>query len=480
MVAEAKTLERDTKTVNRLPDVLAKQREAFGRAPYPTVEQRIANLDKFAEMVKNNIDAFCEAVNQDFSARSADETKMAELMTTLDGIKYYKRNLKKWMKPVKRKVGLAQWPGTAAVVYQPVGVVGVIVPWNYPIYLATGPLMAALAAGNRVMIKMSEFTPHTGALFAKLIAETFSEDEVAVFNGEVEVAQAFSGLPFDHLLFTGSSNVGKHVMRAAAENLTPVTLELGGKSPCIIGRDFPMADAVERLSFGKCLNAGQTCVAPDYILCPQDRVDEFVTAYTKQVSQMYPSVKANPDFTSIVNDRQYQRLQGYLAEARDKGADVRAINPQNEDLSDTRKMPFTLVLNASDDLKVMQDEIFGPILPVVPYQSLADAIGHVNDRPRPLALYYFDWDKENGKRVLHETHSGGACINDTVFHVAVDDIPFGGIGNSGMGHYHGYEGFLTFSHAKGIYQKGRFNASKNVMPPYGGKLQQLVLKFFLR
>lgn len=480
MVADVKTMEREADIVAQMRAVFDKQKLAFGQQPYPDAASRRASLDKLRELMLANIDAFCAAANQDFSARSSDETKMAEIMTTLEGAKYYKKNLKKWMKPEKRKVGMAQWPGSAAVVYQPKGVIGVIVPWNYPIYLATGPLMAALAAGNRVMIKMSEFTPAVGELFAKLIADAFSDDQVAVFNGEVEAAQAFSKLPFDHLLFTGSSSVGKHIMRAAADNLTPVTLELGGKSPCVISDAFPMKDAVERLSFGKCLNAGQTCVAPDYVLCPANRIDEFVTTFTAQVGQMYPSLKDNPDLTSVVNDRQYQRLQGYLAEAREKGARVVEVNPQNENLSGTRKMPFTLVLGATDDMKIMQDEIFGPILLVIPYEGLDNAIRYINERPRPLALYYFDWNDANAQRVLNETHSGGVCLNDAVFHVAVDDIPFGGVGNSGMGHYHGREGFLTFSHAKGVYHKGRINASKNVMPPFGGAIQQLVYKLLMR
>lgn len=480
MVAEVKTLQQDADIIADMQSVFAQQKQAFAKRPYPSAEERLDALQKLKDLVYDNIDGFCAAAQKDFGSRSEDETKIAEIMTTLEGIKYYKRNLRKWMKPVKRKVGLAQWPGSAAITYQPKGVVGVIVPWNYPLYLATGPLMTALAAGNRVMIKMSEFTPHVGTLFAKLVARVFPADQVAVFNGEVEAAQAFSKLAFDHLLFTGSSSVGKHIMRAAADNLTPVTLELGGKSPCIIDEKFPMKDAVERLGFGKCLNAGQTCVAPDYVLCPSHRIEDFVTAFKEGIGAMYPTLKDNPDLTSIINERQYQRLQGYLTEAREKGARVVEVNPQNEDLSGTRKMPFTLVLDASDDMKVMQEEIFGPILLVIPYDGLANAIQYINDRPRPLALYYFDWNASNAQRVLQETHSGGACINDSVFHVAVDDIPFGGIGNSGMGHYHGHEGFLTFSHAKGIYQKGRFNAAKNVMPPFGGKIQQLVYKFLLK
>lgn len=480
MAAEPNTVNLDASVIANMQEVFQKQKEAFLTSPYPTAKERIETLAKLKDMMVNNMDAFCEAVSKDFGNRSHDETKIAEILTTLEGIKYYSKNLSKWMKPEKRKIGLVQMPASAYVVYQPVGVVGVIVPWNYPIYLATGPLMAAIAAGNRVMIKMSESTPNTGALLAKLIEQTFPANQIAVFNGEIEAGQAFSKLPFDHLLFTGASSVGKHIMRAAAENLTPVTLELGGKSPCIIGENFGMKDAIERIAFGKCLNAGQTCVAPDYVLCPSNRLDEFVETWKAQVGEMYPSIRDNPDLTSVVNERQYQRLQGYLTDAQEKGATIIQVNPQNEDLSGTRKIPFTLVLNTNDTMKIMHDEIFGPIMLLIPYDTLDDAIRYINNRPRPLALYYLDWNKKNAEKVLKETHSGGVCLNDTIFHVSVDDIPFGGIGNSGMGHYHGKEGFLTFSHAKGVFRKGRINASKNVMPPYGSFFHKLVYKLMLR
>src|SRR5690606_17300235 len=258
-----------------------------------------------------------------------------------------------------------------------------------------------------VMIKMSEFTPHTGALFATLIAKAVPEDHVAVINGEVEMGAAFSKLPFDHLLFTGSTSVGRHIMRAAAENLTPVTLELGGKSPTIIGEDFGMKDAAERIAFGKCFNAGQTCVAPDYVLCPASRVDEFIDAFRTQVGEMYPTMRDNPDLTSVINERQYQRLKGYLQDAQEKGARLVEINPANEDFTGTRKIPFTLVLGVTDDMKIAQDEIFGPLMIVQPYRSLDEAIDYVNDRPRPLALYYFDWNSERANQVVTRTHSGG-------------------------------------------------------------------------
>ncbi|HIL23461.1 MAG TPA: aldehyde dehydrogenase family protein, partial [Alcanivorax sp.] len=283
-----------------------------------------------------------------------------------------------------------------------------------------------------------------------------------------------------HLLFTGSTTVGKHIMRAASANLTPVTLELGGKSPCIIGQDFPMKDAAERIAFGKCLNSGQTCVAPDYILCPENRVDEFIEAWKAQVTQSYPTMLNNPDFTAIVNERQHNRLTGYVQEAREKGATVIEINPANEDFTGSQKIPHTMVLNVTDDMRIAQDEIFGPLMIVVPYKNLDDAIEYVNDRPRPLALYYFDWNQDNCSHVLKNTHSGGVCLNDTISHVGVDDIPFGGIGPSGMGAYHGPEGFQTFSQAKGIYKKGKMNATKHILPPYGRGMHKFIYKYLLK
>ncbi|MDX1802584.1 MAG: coniferyl aldehyde dehydrogenase [Alcanivorax sp.] len=480
MVAEVKELHSNSAALERMQKIFAAQKAAYRKQPYPSAEQRIELINRIKPMLLDHADAWVRAINDDFSNRASDETKLAELLITLEGLKYTTKKLRKWMKPQKRKVGALQWPGKTWVEYQPLGVVGIMVPWNYPIQLAVVPLITALAAGNRVMVKMSEATPATGALLEKLIAETFPEDQVAVVNGEVDVAQAFSSLPFDHLLFTGSTPVGKHIMRAAAANLTPVTLELGGKSPCIIGQDFPMKDAAERIAFGKCLNSGQTCVAPDYILCPENRVQEFVEAWQAQVAQSYPTMVDNPDYTAIVNQRQHSRLRSYLDDAREKGAQIIEINPANEDFSNSQKIPHTLVLNVKDDMQIAQDEIFGPLMMVIPYQTLDDAIEHVNDRPRPLALYYFDWNQSNCDKVLKNTHSGGVCLNDTISHVGVDDIPFGGIGASGMGAYHGPEGFLTFSKAKGIYRKGKFNGTKHILPPYDRGMHRLAFKFFLK
>jgi coniferyl-aldehyde dehydrogenase len=461
---------------SELDHLFTRQRQAYAANPLPVVGQRLQWLKSLGELLLGEQETLIAAISQDFSNRSADETRLAELMPSLLGIKDARRHLKQWMKPSRRRVGLAFQPASARVVYQPLGVVGIIVPWNYPLFLAVGPMIGALAAGNRVMLKLSESTPATGELLKRLFARVFPEDLVAVVLGEAEVGMAFSSLPFDHLLFTGSTSVGRHVMRAAAENLTPVTLELGGKSPAIVSADVPLKDAAERIAFGKTLNAGQTCVAPDYVLVPHDRVEGFVEAYTQTVRAFYPTLADNPDYTAIINERQLARLNDYLEDARSKGARVISLFEQGQG----RRLPFSLLLDVSDEMSVMQDEIFGPLLPIVPYTDLAEALAYINHRPRPLALYYFGYDKGEQKRVLEQTHSGGVCLNDTLLHVAQDDLPFGGVGPSGMGHYHGREGFMTFSKAKGVFIKQRFNAARLIYPPYGKAILQWVYKLFIR
>ncbi|MBB6157097.1 coniferyl-aldehyde dehydrogenase [Pseudomonas sp. JAI115] len=472
-IAYLQTLQQPLEELDRL---FAAQRAAYAANPMPPADQRQQWLKALRELLSQERQALVEAISADFSHRSADETLLAELMPSLHGIHYASRHLKGWMKSSRRKVGMAFQPASAKVVYQPLGVVGIIVPWNYPLYLAIGPLVGALAAGNRVMLKLSESTPATGQLLKTLLGRIFPEDLVCVVLGEADIGVAFSRLRFDHLLFTGATSIGKHVMRAAAENLTPVTLELGGKSPAIVSRDVPLKDAAERIAFGKTLNAGQTCVAPDYVLVPQDRVGAFVEAYRQVVNNFYPTLADNPDYTAIINERQLARLNGYVSDATSKGALLIPLFEQGQG----RRMPHSLLLNVTDEMTVMQDEIFGPLLPIVPYQDLDQAFAYINQRPRPLALYYFGYDKREQNRVLHETHSGGVCLNDTLLHVAQDDMPFGGIGPSGMGHYHGHEGFLTFSKAKGVLIKQRFNAAKLIYPPYGKSIQKLIQKLFIR
>jgi len=463
-----------------MEDIFRAQKKSFRNNPYPSAKERINHLERLKPALLNNISMLTEAVNKDFGSRSYDETKLAEILTSLEGLKYYVKNMRKLMQPLKRKTGILHFPSVARVVYQPLGVVGVISPWNYPIFLAMGPLLGALAAGNRVIIKMSEYTPHTATAFKRIIAEAFCEDHVAIITGDADVGVAFSKLPFDHIIFTGSTSVGRHVMRAASENLTPVTLELGGKSPVIVSDHVSMSDVAERVAFGKCINAGQTCIAPDYLLCPTNRVDEFVTEFSACVSKMYPNMLNNPDFTSVINKRQNSRLKEYLDDAKDKGARIIEINPANENFEKTNKIPITMVLNVNDEMKIMQDEIFGPLLCIVPYDGLDKALEFVNDRPRPLALYYFDYNKSRCEKVLKESHSGGVCLNDTITHVSVDDMPFGGVGDSGMGSYHGPEGFKTFSHTKSVFEKGKINGTKYIFPPFGGVVHELLYKKFLK
>lgn len=481
MGASVVHLTESKKQIQQTRRLFDEQRKAFRRNPAPTLTERKENLKRLKRLLLANEQLLIDAIDQDFSCRSADETRIAELMPSVQGINYTLKNLSGWMKPDRRHVSMLFQPASNRIHYQPVGVVGIIVPWNYPLFLAVGPLTAALAAGNRAMIKMSEFTPHFSALLKELVESNFPQDLVAVVNGEADVAADFSSKPFDHILFTGSTTVGRHVMKAAAENLTPVTLELGGKSPAVITADVPMADAAERIAFGKAVNAGQTCVAPDYILCPADRVTSFVDEFRNHIAAMYPSLRDNRDYTAIINERQYARLQTHLDDARSKGAEVIEVNPSEENLTDgTRKMSLHLILNPTDDMMVMQEEIFGPILPVVTYGNIDEAIDYINERPRPLALYYFGYDQNAQSHIIDNTHSGGMCINDTLMHVAQDDLPFGGIGTSGIGNYHGKEGFETFSHARGIFARQRVNSGRFIYPPYGTSFHKMVYRFFIR
>lgn len=480
MVANVVHLQEQNPQLVELARVFEAQKAAFKLRPMPTADERIAHLAQLKKVLIKYQDELAQAASDDFGHRSQDETKIAELLTTMEGIKYYSKNLRAWMKPSTRHAGLLQAPAKARVFYQPLGVVGVIVPWNYPIFLATGPLMCALAAGNRVMIKMSGFTPRVGETFKKMLAEAFAEDHVCVFTGRGEISEAFPKLPFDQLTFTGSTNVGRTVMAEAAKNLTPVILELGGKSPAIVHDSFPIDDAVVRIALGKCWNAGQTCVAPDYVLLPKGKTQEFVSAFTAQVSSMYPTLLNNPDYTSVINDKQYTRVQSYLSDAREQGARVIEINPANESFSNTRKMPVTLVTGVTPAMQIMQNEIFGPVLPVIEYSNLDEALKFVNDRPRPLALYYFDFDSGRAEHVAANTHAGGMCINETLMHVGVDDLPFGGVGPSGMGKYHGHEGFLAMSNAKAILEKPRFYSAKFILPPFNKSVHTIIKKYLLK
>ena len=437
-------------------------------------ERRLLTLDR---LLLDNEPAIADAVRRDFGHRSAAETRLLELFPSHAAIGHARRHLRRWMRPRARSVSLWFQPGRAEVRYQPLGAVGIIVPWNYPIFLAAAPLAAALAAGNRALVKMSENTPATASLFAELVARYFADDELSVVEGDVGVAQEFARLPFDHLLFTGSTPVGRQVMRAAADSLTPVTLELGGKSPAIIGPRLSasghFARAVERIIIGKCMNAGQTCIAPDYVLLPAGQEQAFIEHARQVVADCYPAIESNTDYSTIVDQRQYARLCAYVDEARAENAKIIDLAPGAVADSATRRLPPLALLELSDSLRVMQEEIFGPLLPVLPYRDLDEAIRFVNSRPRPLALYYFDRENANIERVLNETVAGGVTVNDTILHIAQDDLPFGGVGPSGMGCYHGFAGFETFSVKKAVFRQSRLSAIGLFKPPYGAVFERL-------
>jgi coniferyl-aldehyde dehydrogenase len=445
--------------------LLAAQRVAQARDGVPDLAARLAALDKLQAQVKKHRRAFAEAISADFGNRSAAESDLAEIMTALNGIQHAKRHLARWMKPQRRSVHWTFRPSKARVIYQPLGVIGIISPWNYPLMLSLSPICDALAAGNRVMLKPSELTPRVSALLKLLLNEAFPEDQVAVVLGGPEVAQAFSALPFDHLLFTGSTAVGRHVMRAAADHLTPVTLELGGKSPVVVCRDYPLKKAARTIAIGKYLNAGQTCIAPDYVLVPADLAESFAETFLAETRSLYPTIAGNPDYSSIVSDRHYRRLVGLIDGARAAGA--RVLQREDSAAAGERKLPPTVLLQTSPDMAVMQEEIFGPILPVVPYTDLDQAIQLINGGPRPLALYCFSNDHAVVDGVLNRTVSGGVTVNGTLMHVAQDDLPFGGVGPSGTGAYHGHDGFLRFSHARAVFEISRFSSLDRLAPPYG-------------
>lgn len=452
--------------------ILDRQKKAYIADGVVTAETRIDRLDRAINILKNHGTKLSEAMAADFGHRSMDQSKMTDIDGAIGPLQHAKKHVRQWMKPEKRKVmfPLGIFGARGRIEYQPLGVVGCISPWNFPVQLTFAPLGGIFAAGNRTMIKPSEFTAQTSALMQELFAAEFDEEEVAVCTGGPDVGGAFSRLPFDHLLFTGATSIAKHVMRAAAENLVPLTLELGGKSPVVIGRSADMELAATNIMAGKTMNAGQICLAPDYVFLPEESRDEFVEAARNSVAKMYPDIKDNPDYTSIVNERHYDRLNGYLDDAREKGANVVEINPADEDFSQQQhhRIPPTIVLDPTDDMQVMQDEIFGPILPVKQYQDVNETLDYINDHDRPLGLYYFGQDKAEENKVLTHTTSGGVTVNDVVMHVAQEDLPFGGVGPSGMGSYHGYDGFRNFSHAKAIYSQSKTvsKLAAAMRPPY--------------
>ena len=464
----------NTDTEEKMLELLRLQRESYLAEGEVSAETRIDRLDRTIDVLVANAERISDAMNSDFGCRPRQVNLMTDVTGSLENLKHAKKHLRKWMKAEKRPsmFPLGLLGGRSSIQYQPKGVVGVIAPWNFPLGMVFEPLAGVIAAGNRAMIKPSEFTPATSALIEEMVSKTFDPEEIAVVTGGPEVGQAFSSLAFDHMVFTGATSVARHIMAAASKNLVPVTLELGGKSPTIISETADLREAIERTMVGKMLNAGQVCIAPDYVMLPEGKINEAVAIAKDVIAEMYPTLLENEQYTAMLNNRHFQRMQKNIDDATERGAEVVAINPANEDFSvnPTQKIPPTLILNPDDEALCMQDEIFGPLLPLKTYSKFEDAIAYINARPRPLAAYYFGKDGAEEHRFLTGTTSGGACVNDVMFHMLQKDLPFGGVGPSGMGSYHGIEGFKAFSHAKSVYkQPGKIPVTKlaGFMPPYG-------------
>lgn len=465
-----------------LERILESQRRAFTAARPEALSVRRDRIKRAMSILSQHGESLAEAMNADFGSRSFEGSMMTDIVSTIGFGKYCLKNMDHWAAPDKRSVRfpLGLMGAKAEVRYEPKGVIGIMSPWNFPVNLSFGPLMQVLAAGNRAMIKPSEFTPATSDRMRELVADVFDEDEVTVVTGGPDVAQAFSSLPFDHLVFTGSTATGRKVMEAAAKNLVPVTLELGGKSPTIIGKGADLTRAGERIALGKMLNAGQICLAPDYLLVPEDQEEGVVAAVQLGVHQMYPTLLDNEDYTAIISDKHFERLKGIVEDAKAKGAEAIEVNPANESFSsaNTRKMPLTILRNVTDDMKAMQEEIFGPVLPVKTYKAIDEAVDYINDHDRPLGLYYFGSNAKEQEHVLDRTISGGVTVNDVIFHISVEDMPFGGVGPSGIGSYHGPEGFREFSHARSTYQQPKIDIAKlaGLKPPYGDAAKKAIAR----
>lgn len=450
------------------------QQAAFARDRLPSLAVRLDRLDRLQRLLTQNEERIATAISTDFGNRSRHETAIAEVFIVLGGIAHTRKHLKRWMATRRVATSFHSLPGSSWITPQPLGVVGIVSPWNYPLQLALAPAVEALAAGNRVLIKPSELTPHFSELLAQLIQQHFAADECAVVTGDADLAREFVRLPFDHLFFTGSTAVGRQVGMAAAANLTPVTLELGGKSPVIIDPDCDLEDAARKIAAGKLLNAGQTCIAPDYALVPADRLDAFAQALVRAARRLYPTLADNKDYTSIINPRHQARLQGLVDDAQARGARILPTHETEEGLASTRKMTPVLLLDVNDEMSVMQEEIFGPVLPLRPYLNLEEAIGYVNAHPRPLALYWFGRNTAHRDQVLRETISGGVTLNDTLYHVAQENLPFGGVGPSGSGAYHGETGFHLFSKNRPVFAQSRFSGARLLQPPYGKLADRMI------
>jgi coniferyl-aldehyde dehydrogenase len=473
-----------------LRGLFEKQRAAF-RCGAPDYSRRVAALRDLLGAILDRQNEIVLAADEDFGGRARQETLALELAPLVDAIRHTRKHLARWMKPQAVSAGRTFFLAKARVVYQPLGIVGILGAWNYQTFLSLSPLVDAIAAGNHAMVKPSEVAPRTAEVLQKMIAAIFPAEYVAVVNGDAQLAAEFSSLPFDHLLFTGSTRVGKMVMKVASENLTPVTLELGGKCPAIVHREFPLRTAAERIVTGKLYNAGQTCLAPDYVFIHESQREEFVKSAGEVARELYPTWSDNPNYTRIINAHHFGRLNNYVRDAVARGAKVIWLGSEKGIAASTQKeskapiaaydrlfLPVAL-LDANDSMQVMQEEIFGPILPILTYRELGEALDYVNARPRPLALYYFDYNSRRIEHVLNATVSGGVTVNDVIYHIAQNNLPFGGVGASGMGHYHGKAGFVTFSKEKGVFLQSRFSTVRFLRPPYGETAER-VIRFLLR
>ena len=471
-------------TFENMNDVLNIQKKKFIKDGPPSINLRVDRLNRLTSMLVENRYAFTEALSSDFGSRSQNASLMTDVYTVLPEITNAIKNIKRWTKDEKRSSNMpfSLFGAKSYIRYEPLGTIGMISPWNFPVNLAFGPLASIFAAGNQVMHKPSELTPETAALMKELCDKAYDQDEFATFLGGPETGEAFSKLNFDHLLYTGSGNVGKHVMNAAAQNLVPVTLELGGKSPVVVGNSADIKASAKRVMFGKTMNAGQICLAPDYVMVHKDKKDEFITEAEKAVADYYPNIKNNDDYTSIINERHFDRLNGLIDDAREKGATINQINPSNEDFSQQEffKIPPTIITDTSDDMRVMKEEIFGPILPVLEYTDVEEALDTINSKDRPLGLYYFGTDKNEQSNVLDNTSSGGVTINNVVGHIQQQDLPFGGVGPSGMGRYHSQDGFKNFSNARAVFKDVPFFmdnlAFGMIRPPYKEGFENFIKK----
>ncbi|MGB5268003.1 MAG: coniferyl aldehyde dehydrogenase [Polyangiales bacterium] len=456
---------------NEAQRVYKLQREAYLRDPYPSLQERKARLDALERILLENTDAIVEAISQDFGHRCAEESKILEIFPVIDGLRHTRKKLRKWMKPQRRPISWLFATGSNRLIPQPKGVVGIVSPWNYPLFLTLSPLVSVLAAGNRAMIKMASNSQHLCRLLADKFGEVFPEEVIAILPGVR--AGDFSTLPYDHIIFTGSADVGRTVMQSAAENLTPVTLELGGKSPTIVCDDFDIDEAASRIMYAKLVNAGQTCLAPDYLFLPEGSEDRFVSTAQRLVAERYPDTN-DDSYTSVIDDKAYRRLRMTLEDAEAKGAKLVPLVP-NASFNDVlRKFPPYLVLNVTEDMMIMKEEIFGPLFPVMTYKDLDETIEYVTHRDRPLGFYVFTNDRARKHKLLYNTISGGVTINNCIIHVAQHDLPFGGVGASGIGHYHGYEGFVEFSKMRPVFTNPWFSLLHWFYPPYTGKQERLI------